>query len=167
MLKPLPELGAHYKFRPVKKQACLLLERERVRTAIKNSGYSFPPDKITVNLAPADIKKETAAFDFPIALGILACRAGHPTRRLAELTFLGELALDGTLRPLKGAIAVTAGLKNHTFVLSAENAEEAALAQHATVYPVNNMQKRFSIEVWIGNGVGDDTLVHKKAFTGP
>ena len=123
--------------------------RERVRTAIKNSGFSFPPDKITVNLAPADLKKEGAAFDFPIALGILACHGVIPPEKLSDLTFLGELALDGTLRPLKGAIAITAGLKNNTFVLPAENAEEAALAQHAAVYPVKNLQE--TVEFLIGN----------------
>ncbi len=123
--------------------------RERVRTAIKNSGYSFPPDKITVNLAPADIKKEGAAFDFPIALGILACHGIIPPEKLSALTFLGELALDGTLRSFKGAIAITAGLKNQSFVLPAENAEEAALAQHATIYPVKSLGE--TVEFLLGN----------------
>lgn len=123
--------------------------RERVRTAIKNSGFPFPPDKITVNLAPADLKKEGAAFDFPIALGILACHGIIPPEKLAALTFLGELALDGTLRPLRGAIAITAGLMNQSFVLPAGNAEEAALARHATVYPIESLGE--TVEFLLGN----------------
>ena len=93
--------------------------RERVRTALKNSGFHIPQDKITINLAPADIKKEGAAFDFPIALGILACHGIIPPENLAGHVFLGELALDGMLRPLKGVIAITTGLKESSFVLPA------------------------------------------------
>lgn len=115
--------------------------RERVRTAIKNSGYHVPPDKITISLAPADIKKEGAIFDFPIALGILACHGVIPPEKLGRYIFLGELALDGALRPLKGAIAITAGLKDQTFVLPAENAAEAALAKNTTVYPVKSLKE--------------------------
>jgi len=122
--------------------------RERVRTAIKNSGYHVPPDKITISLAPADIKKEGAIFDFPIALGILACHGVIPLEKLGCYIFLGELALDGTLRPLKGTIAITAGLKNHTFVLPAENAAEAALAKDVTVYPVKSLKE--TIEFLLG-----------------
>ncbi|HNX69174.1 MAG TPA: YifB family Mg chelatase-like AAA ATPase [Candidatus Omnitrophota bacterium] len=122
--------------------------RERVRTAIKNSGYPIQPDKITISLAPADIKKEGAIFDFPIALGILACHGIIPQEKLTGYTFLGELALDGGLRPLKGMIAITAGVKNHAFVLPAENAEEAALAKDATIYPVRNLKE--TVEFLLG-----------------
>ena len=115
--------------------------RERVRTALKNSGYQIPPDKITISLAPADIKKEGASFDFPIAIGILACHGIIPPEKLAGHIFLGELALDGTLRPFKGVIAITAGIKDSTFVLPAENAAEAALAKGATVYPVTDLKE--------------------------
>lgn len=115
--------------------------RERVRTALKNSGFHIPPDKITISLAPADIKKEGAAFDFPIAIGILACHGIIPPEKLAGHTFLGELALDGTLRPMKGVIAITTGLKAPSFVLPRENAEEAALAKNVSVYPVKSLQE--------------------------
>jgi magnesium chelatase family protein len=115
--------------------------RERVRTALKNSGFHIPPDKITISLAPADIKKEGAAFDFPIAVGILACHGIIPPEKLAGHIFLGELALDGTLRPMRGVISITSGLKNASFVLPAENGEEAALAKTATVYPVKNLRE--------------------------
>jgi len=100
--------------------------RERVRPALKNSGFHIPPDKITISLAPADIKKEGAAFDFPIAIGILACHGIIPPEKLAGHIFLGELALDGTLRPMKGVIAITTGLKASSFVLPRGNAAEAA-----------------------------------------
>ncbi|MFA7255496.1 MAG: YifB family Mg chelatase-like AAA ATPase [Candidatus Omnitrophota bacterium] len=113
--------------------------RERVRTALKNSGFHIPPDKITISLAPADLKKEGAAFDFPIAIGILACHGIIPAEKLADHIFLGELALDGTLRPMKGVIAITTGLKAFSFVLPGENAEEAALAKDVSIYPVKSI----------------------------
>lgn len=115
--------------------------RERVRTAIKNSGFQIPADKITISLAPADIKKEGASFDFPIALGILACHGIIPPEKLAGHIFLGELALDGSLRPLKGVIAIATGTKESSFVLPAENAGEATLAREVTVYPVKNLKE--------------------------
>ena len=114
--------------------------RERVRSAIKNSGYPFPPNKITVNLAPADVKKEGPAFDLPIALGILAASEIIPAEKLASYLFLGELALDGSLRPFKGAVVITSGLKNAgAFILPAENAREAAMEKGTVIYPVKNL----------------------------
>ncbi len=115
--------------------------RERVRTALKNSGFHIPPDKITISLAPADIKKEGASFDFPIALGILACHGIIPPEKLAKHIFIGELALDGALRPLKGVIAITSGFRESSFVLPAENGGEAALAKDVSVYPVKNLRE--------------------------
>lgn len=115
--------------------------RERVRTALKNSGFQIPPDKITISLAPADIKKEGAAFDFPIAMGILACHGIIQAEKLAGHVFLGELALDGTLRPMRGVISITTGLKNSSFILPVENGEEAALARDVTIYPVKNLRE--------------------------
>ncbi len=115
--------------------------KERVRSAIKNSGYRFPLEKITVNLAPADIKKEGPAFDLPIALGILVASEVCPADKLAEFVFLGELALDGSLRPFKGAIVMAAGLHSKSFILPWENAEEAALEMNAKVYPAHNLQE--------------------------
>lgn len=122
--------------------------RERVRTALKNSGFHIPPDKITISLAPADIKKEGAAFDFPIAVGILACHGILPPEKLAGHIFIGELALDGTLRPMKGIIAITTGLKASSFVLPGENAEEAALTKDISVYPVKNIRE--TVEFLLG-----------------
>lgn len=123
--------------------------RERVRTAIKNSGYAVPSDKITISLAPADVKKEGAAFDLPIALGILACHGIIPPEKLSPYTFLGELALDGSIRPVKGAIVITTGLKNHAFILPTQNAKEAAVTQTASVFPVTSLQE--TVEFLLGN----------------
>ncbi len=115
--------------------------RERIRAAIKNSGYDIPPEKITINLAPADIKKEGAIFDLPIALGILACHGIIPREKLKDHIFLGELALDGALRPAKGVIAITGNFKNHSFVVPHESAKEAALAKEADIYAVQTLRE--------------------------
>lgn len=114
--------------------------RERVRAAIKNSGYRFPPEKITINLAPADIKKEGPAFDLPMALGILAASDVIPEEKLSRYCFLGELALDGSLRPFKGAVVIASELKQETaFIFPEENAREAALEEETIIYPVKTL----------------------------
>jgi len=80
--------------------------KERVTAAIKNSGYKFPLKHVTINLAPADIRKEGSAFDLPIAIGILAATGEVKPDYLENILLLGELALDGTLRPIKGALPI-------------------------------------------------------------
>ena len=116
--------------------------RERIRSAIRNSGYRFPPEKITINLAPADIKKEGPAFDLPMAVGILAASGIIPVQNLQPFVFLGELALDGSLRPLRGAIAITSSLKDSKyFILPSENAKEASLEKKAAIYPVKSLKE--------------------------
>lgn len=114
--------------------------KERVKAAIKNSGYHFPPDRITVNLAPADIRKEGSAFDLPMALGILGATGLVERDSCSDHLFLGELALDGLIRPVKGVLpmAITAkelGLKG--IFLPVENAREVAVVGGINVYPVN------------------------------
>ena len=85
--------------------------RERVRAAIKNSGYEFPLRRITVNLAPADLKKEGAGFDLPIALGVLAATGQvELTAELQQAAFTGELSLDGKIRPVKGVLPMALSL---------------------------------------------------------
>jgi magnesium chelatase family protein len=115
--------------------------RERVRAAIQNSAFEFPRRKITVNLAPADLPKESGRFDLPIALGILAATAQLPAVALAGYEFAGELALTGELRPIRGALAMT--LKAHrdgrAFVLPKGSAEEAALVRDAVVHPAASL----------------------------
>ncbi|GAG44358.1 unnamed protein product, partial [marine sediment metagenome] len=106
--------------------------KERVRAALKNCGYSFSSRKIIINLAPADRKKEGSAFDLPIALGILAHLEVFPEEKLHEYLFLGELALDGRLKPQKGilSMAVLAKEKGYAgIVIPIENEREAALVQ--------------------------------------
>ena len=104
--------------------------RERVWAALQNSGFSIPPKKITVNLAPADIRKEGSSFDLPLALGLLA-GAGHlPTDSLGCTAFVGELGLDGRLRPVRGVLSMAEGCQQAgftTLVLPRENAREGAV----------------------------------------
>jgi magnesium chelatase family protein len=116
--------------------------KERVKAAVKNSGYHFPPDRITVNLAPADIKKEGSAFDLPMALGILAATGLVPKTACTEALVLGELSLDGLIRPIKGTlpmaiIAKEQGLKG--IFLPIENAPEAAVVKGIDVFPVTSL----------------------------
>jgi magnesium chelatase family protein len=104
--------------------------RDRVRAALQNSGFEFPRKRITVNLAPADLPKESGRFDLPIALGILAASGQLPSRTLAEHEFAGELSLSGELRPVRGALAMVLAMgdSGRSFVLPATSAREAALA---------------------------------------
>jgi len=116
--------------------------RERVRSAIKNSGFPFPPERVTINLAPAEIKKEGPSFDLPIALGILAACDVIPLEKLKDYIFLGELALDGSLRPFKGAIVVAGGIfKKKMFVFPEANAREASFESHIEIYPVKTLRE--------------------------
>lgn len=115
--------------------------KERVRTAIKNSGYEFPLGRITVNMAPADIKKEGSAFDLPIAIGILIATGQVPT--LKNWAFLGELSLNGDLRPVKGLLPRVLELKNkglNILVIPNENSLEAGLVKDLIVYPFNSLK---------------------------
>lgn len=121
--------------------------RERIRAAINNSGFFFPFHKTTINLAPADIRKEGASFDLPIALGILGANgdlaSGADETRLADTLAVGELSLDGSVRTIKGALSIAlrardAGIK--TLMLPAENAPEAAVVTGINVFPVASLR---------------------------
>ena len=115
--------------------------RDRVRAALQNAQFEFPARKVTVNLAPADLPKESGRFDLPIALGILAATGQLPAAALAGYEFAGELALTGDLRPIRGALAMT--LKAHrdgrAFVLPEASAAEAALVKDAIVHPAKSL----------------------------
>jgi magnesium chelatase family protein len=116
--------------------------KERVRAALKNCGYGFPSRKIIINLAPADRKKEGSAFDLPISLGILAHMELFPKENLEKYLFLGELALDGRLKPVKGILSSTVMARQLGFegiVLPKENEKEAGLVQDIDIFSMDNL----------------------------
>src|SRR5688572_22990210 len=115
--------------------------RDRVRAALQNARFDFPARHITVNLAPADLPKESGRFDLPIALGILVATGQLPAESFARFEFAGELALAGDLRPVRGALAMSLGARRagRAFVLPLENAAEAALVEDAAIYAARNL----------------------------
>lgn len=118
--------------------------RDRVRSAIKNSGYSIPSKKIIINLSPADIKKEGSAFDLAIALGILQVIENINLPNLNEFALLGELSLDGRLRPVPGVLATALSSAITRFkglIVPFENAAEAAMASTIPVYPARSLNE--------------------------
>lgn len=118
--------------------------KERVRSAIKNSGYSFPTKKITINLAPADIRKEGSMYDLPIAIGILSSDGVLNNEKYTEYAFIGELSLDGSLRSISGVLPLVAGLKElgiKKFIVPFENAKEAALIQDVKIYGAKHLNE--------------------------
>ena len=118
--------------------------RDRVKAAVKNSGFEFPAKRITVNLAPADIKKEGAAFDLPAAVGILAAQDLVRHDRLSRLVVLGELSLDGGVRPIRSALSMAVAAKEaglDGILVPIENAPEAAVVEGIGVYGVESLQQ--------------------------
>ena len=115
--------------------------RDRVRAAITTSGFEFPTRKITVNLAPADLPKESGRFDLPIAIGILAASGQIPMDSLERYEFAGELALSGELRPVRGALAMVwqAQQAGRAFILPQISAESAAWVKSAKIYPASSL----------------------------
>ena len=115
--------------------------KERVRAALHHARFEFPSRRITVNLAPADLPKDSSRFDLPIALGILAASRQLKPEALAGHEFAGELSLTGELRPVRGALAMAlgAGRNGRAFVLPATNAAQAALAERATILPAGSL----------------------------
>ncbi|MBC7501227.1 MAG: YifB family Mg chelatase-like AAA ATPase [Herminiimonas sp.] len=121
--------------------------KDRVRAALQNARFEFPARRITVNLAPADLPKESGRFDLPIALGILAASGQMPGDDLHKYEFAGELSLSGALRPIRGALAMTFAMvrssgaagKLRTFVLPRMNADEAALVGDASILPADSL----------------------------
>jgi len=119
--------------------------KDRVRAALQNSGFELPNRRITINLAPADLPKESGRFDLPIALGILAASEQIPSEGLDRYEFAGELSLSGELRPIRGALAMTFAMHRsadgakRAFVLPHANADEAALVSEAAIYPAHTL----------------------------
>jgi magnesium chelatase family protein len=123
--------------------AAIRESRERIKAAIKNCGLEYPFQSITVNLAPADVKKEGSGFDLPIALGILgASNSALLNSHLKSYIFLGELSLDGGIRPIKGALSIAAMAKQkgiRTLVVPVENAPEAAVVGDVQVFGMRSL----------------------------
>ena len=118
--------------------------RERVRTAVKNSGCEFPPNRITVNLAPADTKKEGPAFDLPIAVGVLSSLNRIDSEKFNDCLILGELSLDGGIRPVSGVLPIVYGALKEGIkkcVVPPDNADEAALVEGMDVYTFENISQ--------------------------
>jgi magnesium chelatase family protein len=133
--------------------------RERVRAAIKNSGYPFPDDKITVNLAPADVKKDGTAFDLPTAMAILTAVGAVSQEAVRPYLFFGELSLDGRLKPVKGSLpmamaAMKAGFRG--IVVPYENRKETSVVKDIEVYPAGNLSQV------VGFVLGDVSLSPEK-----
>lgn len=116
--------------------------KERIETSMKNTGYWWPRGKIVINLAPADIRKAGSAYDLGMAIGVLACTKQVDRNRVNEYMMMGELSLDGTLQPIRGALPIAIQARNEGFkglILPAENAGEAAIVNNLEVIPVNNL----------------------------
>jgi magnesium chelatase family protein len=116
--------------------------RERIRSALKNSGYDIPQTTTTINLAPADIRKEGSGFDLPMALGILGAYGGLNHKPPTDALFVGELSLDGSVRGVRGALPIAVTARNNKIrklILPEVNAREAALVEGVDVYPVRSL----------------------------
>ena len=125
-------------------EAAVKESKERVKSAVNNSGYRFPADRITVNLAPADIKKEGTGFDLPIALGILAATGIIPQDQLSCYLILGELSLDGRIKPVKGSLPMALAAKAAGYsaiIVPFENKAEAAVVQGIEVLAANTLSE--------------------------
>ena len=122
--------------------------KERVLAAIKNAGYQWPRRKITINLAPADRKKEGSAFDLPIAVGVLAASRQIKPVCLAEFALLGELSLNGSVRPVHGMLPMATSLHQqglYGMIVPTQNAREAAIANGPLVYGVSSLSEALAI----------------------
>ncbi len=116
--------------------------RDRVRSAIRNSGYEFPGHRITINLAPADVRKGGSSFDLPIALGILAATGVIERRQIDDVILLGELSLDGSIQPARGVLPIAVAARRDGIaglLLPFANASEAAVVRSVTIVPVGSL----------------------------
>jgi magnesium chelatase family protein len=118
--------------------------KERVKSAIKNSGFSWPSERVTISLAPSYIKKEGASFDLAIALGILTATGQLNAQRLNEYYILGELSLDGSLRPSRGILPISMAIaktKSRNMIIPQQNAKEAGVVSDICVWPLKNLRE--------------------------
>lgn len=116
--------------------------QHRLHSALKQNGYKIPGKQITVNMAPADIRKEGSAYDLPIAVGILAASEQIPSEKIQEYVIMGEVSLDGELRPIKGSLPIALRAKADGFkgiILPEVNAQEAGVVKGLDVLPAKNI----------------------------
>ncbi|PSB30440.1 YifB family Mg chelatase-like AAA ATPase [Stenomitos frigidus] len=148
--------------------------KERVRAALKNAGYTFPMRKVVVNLTPADLRKEGPSFDLPIGVGILAASEQVKTDLLDEYLFLGEVSLDGSLRPVAGVLAIAAAAKRlgiSGLVVPADNAREAAVVKGLSVFGFQHLSEVGNFlsasEQYTPTQVNGLAELEQAQFTGP
>ncbi len=134
--------------------------QQRIQAALTNIGQKYPKMKIVINMAPADIRKEGSAYDLPIALGILAASDQIPSEQLEDYIIMGELSLDGSLNPIKGALPIAISAKEQGFkgiILPKINANEAAIVSDLEVLGVNDLNEVISF--FNGEGKIEDTII--------
>src|SRR5579864_2777760 len=118
--------------------------RQRIRAALRNCGFEVPITQITINLAPADVKKEGSGFDLPMALGIIGAYGGLIKKELPEYVLVGELSLDGSIRGIRGALPIAIAARNRkimNLVVPEANAHEAAVVAGVNVFPVKSLME--------------------------
>lgn len=142
--------------------------KERVKIALKNSGYLLPPKRITINLSPADIRKEGTAFDLPIAIAILAASGFIPQENLEETLLIGEMSLDGRINPVTGVLPIVNTAKKEGFkrcIVPKTNAKEGAIIQDIQVYGVKSLKEAIDflngISIMDAEFVDIDTMLLK------
>lgn len=122
--------------------------KERIRSAIKNSGYFFPNKKVVINMAPADVRKEGSAFDLPLAIGVLAASEYITLPNPPDTCFIGELSLDGAVRPVNGVLPITINAKKMgltKIIVPFDNGSEASLVEDIEIYPVKTLLEAVSV----------------------
>lgn len=137
--------------------------QQRIKAALSNSGFTLPVRNITINMAPADIRKEGTAYDLPLAIGILAATGQTSPERLEEFIIMGELSLDGGLRPIKGVLPIAIKAKQDGFkgmIIPSLNAREAAIVSDLDVYGVDNIKD--VIDFLNGDVVLEKTIVNTR-----
>ncbi len=133
----------------------------RIAAALKNNGYHWPGKKITVNMAPADLRKEGSAYDLTLAIGILTASNQIKAAELEKYIIMGELSLDGSLQPIKGALSIAIKAKEEGFkgfFLPIQNVKEAAIVTGLEVYGIENVVE--VIDFFAGNGTLEPTVIN-------
>lgn len=138
---------------------------ERVRAAVRNSGWKFPLARITVNLAPADVRKEGTSFDMAIAAGLLCTSGQLPAEPLQDMLLVGELALDGSTRPVPGILSLADEARKQGFkrmLVPCDNAEEAALVEGLDIYPLRHLHELLRLEELAPWSAGTDSVAPRQ-----